>query len=144
MDRALLAKFPAILQKGFIDNSIDFPIGTKWEYEKILVYRVIERKKEDYREVTRDDFRSYAELKKNPKRMAVNLESDPKYYGVSSFIDRKKAENLFAIPNPYKKIAKGFVVDTIGPQYMESKHVCWWLYNHKDVTGFIIDEGKDE
>ena len=75
--------------------------------------------------------------------MAINPQSNPKYYGVSSFIDRKKAEDLFAFPNPSKKIAKGYVVDTIGPQLTESEHVCWWLYDHMDVTGFIIDEEKD-
>lgn len=65
------------------------------DYERVLTYRAVERKVEDNREITREDFKSYFEL------------------GV------------------YKEG---------GPQETKDQHVCWWLYQDADVSGFKLRE----
>ena len=64
-----------------------FPPNTRFAYEKIFTYRAVERKKEDFSPITREDFRSYFELGKKPKPRGVERDilADPTYYGVSSF-----------------------------------------------------------
>lgn len=46
-------------------------------------------------------------------------------------------------PNPNKKMAVGYVHKESGPQKTTEKtqHVCWWLYEDADVSGFQIEEG---
>jgi hypothetical protein len=44
-------------------------------------------------------------------------------------------------PNPNKKMAIGYVYKEGGPQDTKDQHVCWWLYEGADVSGFKI-EGK--
>ena len=48
-------------------------------------------------------------------------------------------------PNPKKKMAVGYVYSEGGPQCTEEEHVCWWLYDGTDVSGFkLMEEEKDE
>ncbi len=45
-------------------------------------------------------------------------------------------------PNPKKKMAVGNVYKEGGPQETNSiqQHVCWWLFEDADVSGFKIEE----
>ena len=150
IDKELYEKFPVILRDKLLKNEISFPNSTEFEYDRILVYRAVERKADDFHEITRADFRSYAELKKLPKKLprgSVGFEKDPHYYGVSSFLDKKMVEQAMHFPNPNKKMATGYVYCEGGPQdtNMEKQHVCWWLYEDANVSDFkLVKEGKDE
>ena len=44
-------------------------------------------------------------------------------------------------PNPKKKMAAGYVYSEGGPQHTVDQHVCWWLYEGADVSGFKLMEG---
>lgn len=46
-------------------------------------------------------------------------------------------------PNPHKKIAKGYVYCEGGPQETKDQHVCWWLYENVDLSGFELIEGEN-
>ena len=141
-------KFPTILRDKLLKNEIKFPNTIKFDYEKLLVYRAINRKENDNHAVTLDDFKSYFELKKNPKRPRgpkENITKNPYYYGVSSFLKRGCVEQLMKFPNPNKKMIKGYVYKEGGPQDTKDLHVCWWLYEKVDISGFeILEDYCDE
>ena len=101
-----------------------------------------------YREVTLEDFKSYYELKKTPKiprGMKKDVTMDPHYYGVSSFLKKEIVEQKMKFPNPKKKMAVGYVYCEGGPEDTNDQHVCWWLYEGTDVSGFrLIGESNNE
>ena len=43
-------------------------------------------------------------------------------------------------PNPKKKMAAGYVYSEGGPQHTVDQHVCWWLYEGADVSGFKLKD----
>lgn len=134
-------KFPVVLREKLRKKEIILPDNTKFHYDKIRVYRAVTRAKNDFREVTRDDFKSYYELGKKA-RGVKDPEKDPHYYGVSSFLDKKRVEQQMHFPRPNKKLISGYVNEVGGPEEtnMQKKHVCWWLYEDADVSGFSIVE----
>ena len=140
-------KFPVVLREKLRKKEIELPDSVLFDYKPILVYRAIEREKDDYRPIGIDDFKSYFELKKTPK-VAKGLKKDwsrePSYYGVSSFLDRKIVEQKMRFPNPRKKMAVGHVYKEGGPQDTneQTQHVDWWLFEGADVSGFKIEEGQ--
>ncbi len=141
----LCQKFPSVLREKLLKGEIEFPEEVEFDYEKKLVFRAVERRADDYHEIDSNDFKSYYELKKKPKRMRQgqkDLEKNPKYYGVSSFLDRRIVEQKMKFPNPNKKMAVGYVYKEGGPQQttIEDKHVCWWLYDKVQVHGFRIED----
>ena len=145
-DTALYTKFPCVLKDKLERGELHFPPTTKFHYEKIYTYRAVSRKEHDNSPIAREDFKSYFELGKKPKPRGIqrDLRSDPTYYGVSSFTDRKVVEQAMKFPNPNKKMAAGYVYDAAGPEYTKEKHVCWWLYEDADVSSFrIIEENND-
>ncbi len=140
---ALYQKFPVILQQKLLRNEISLPHNTEFQYAPIKAYRAIERTENDYTAVSRNDFRSYFELKKNPKNMRgvrQNLEKDPHYYGVSTYMSEEPIIQQMHFPNPKKKMAEGYVYMEGGPQQTRSHdgHICWWLFADADVSGFVI------
>ncbi|MGJ0680244.1 hypothetical protein ACR742_02635 [Flavonifractor plautii] len=104
-ETALYMKFPCVLRDKLLNGELHFPPNTRFAYEKIFTYRAVERKKEDFSPITREDFRSYFELGKKPKPRGVKRDilADPTYYGVSSFLNQKRVEQLMKFPNPNKK-----------------------------------------
>jgi hypothetical protein len=143
----LYLKFPSILRDKFINGEIDFPETTKIKYKSLLTYRAVEREEYDFHPIDSNDFKSYYELNKRPKNArGVNrdLLKDAHYYGVSSFLNRKIVEQKMNFPNPNKKMAEGYVYMEGGPQDTNEQHVCWWLYEDADVTGFKLLEGNNE
>ena len=67
LDKEICMKFPVVLRDKLLNGEIELPDSALIEYESVLTYRAIERKAEDHREITRDDFKSYFELGKKPK-----------------------------------------------------------------------------
>lgn len=142
MNKDLYSKFPYVLKNKLMNNEIKFPSSTEFDYEPLRVYRAVSRKCDDNSGVSLNDFKSYFELKKKPRGVIDNLEGNAKYYGVSSFLDKKIVKQLMKFPNLNKKLAEGFVFSEGGPQCTDDKHVCWWLYEGVDVSGFkIVEEG---
>ena len=142
LDTELCMKFPAVVREKLLNNEIELPDGTLVKYGKIPTYRAVERKADDNREITIEDFKSYFELGRRPKKprgTKADLEKDPHYYGVSSFLDKKIVELKMKFPNPNKKMASGFVCQEGGPQHTTDQHVCWWLYNDADVSSFKLE-----
>lgn len=114
-----------------------------YQYEDLYTYRAVERNWDDNRPVSLEDFKSYFELGKKPKRprgVGGDITKDPHYYGVSSFLDRRIVEQKMKFPNPKKKLAAGYVYSAGGPQDTREEHVCWWLYTGADVSGFKLIE----
>lgn len=147
LDKELCMKFPAVLRDKLLNKEISFPDTTMFEYEKILTYRAVERTREDNREITLEDFKSYYELHKAPKSprgMSGNISEDPHYYGVSSSMKREIVEQIMRFPNPKKKMAMGYVYSAGGPQDTTDQHVCWWLYKDADVSGFKLIKEKND
>ena len=145
INNEICMKFPAVLKDKLLKKEIELPDTTLFEYEPILVYRAVEREKDDHRSIQIDDFKSYFELKKKPKNargIKKDWNKDPHYYGVSSFLDRKIVEQKMKFPNPKKKMAVGKVYMEGGPQdtNVKEKHVCWWLFKDADISGFEIEE----
>lgn len=142
----LYMKFPVILRNKLLNKEIELPDTTKFDYEKILTYRAVERKIDDNSKITLEDFKSYFELGKKPKcPRGVNKENlikNPHYYGVSTFLKREIVEQKMKFPNPNKKMAVGYVHKEGGPQETkkDQQHVCWWLYSDADVSGFELME----
>lgn len=66
----LYLKFPAILKEKLKNGEVSFPKETQFKYMPITAYRAIERTEEDSTPINRNDFRSYAEMKKK-KQEAV-------------------------------------------------------------------------
>lgn len=138
-------KFPAVLKDKLLKKEIELPDTVLFDYEPILTYRAVERKKDDHRKIQAEDFKSYFELKKIPKTprgIKKDWNKDPHYYGVSSFLDRKIVEQKMHFPNPNKKMAIGYVYKEGGPQdtNLKERHVCWWLFEDADISGFEIEE----
>lgn len=105
-DPELYNKFPVILRDKLTNNEIELPDGTLFDYEKILTYRAVQRKEDDFTPVTETDFRSYFELNKKPKSprgVKKDFSKDPHYYGVSSFLKKEIVEQKMKFPNPRKK-----------------------------------------
>ena len=101
----------------------------------------VTKKNQDFTDNYLDNYRSYFELKKTPKTprgMGRNIENDPHYYGVSSFLKKEIVEQIMKFPNPKKKMAVGYVYCEGGPQDTNDQHVCWWLYEGADVSGFEL------
>lgn len=134
-------KFPAVLREKLRKKEIIFPDSVQFHYDKIKVYRAVTRGKNDFKEISRNDFRSYYELGKKA-RGVKDPEKDPHYYGVSFFLDRKCVEQQLHFPRPNKKLSCGYVNEEGGPQEtnMQTQHVCWWLFEDADVSGFSILE----
>lgn len=143
IDDKICMKFPVILKDKLLKKEIELPDAVLFDYEPILTYRAVEREKDDYRAIRLEDFKSYFELKKTPKNargIKKDWSKDPYYYGVSSFLDRKIVEQKMKFPNPRKKMAVGNVYKEGGPQETKKQHVCWWLFEDADVSGFMIEE----
>lgn len=146
VDKELCLKFPVVLRDKLLNKEIELPDTTLFEYDELFTYRAVERSEDDYRKVTLEDFKSYFELRKFPKvprGLGGDITKDPHYYGVSSFLKRKIVEQKMKFPNPKKKLAAGYVYSAGGPQNTKDQHVCWWLYEGADVSGFKIIEEKD-
>lgn len=129
-----LSKFPCFLRTGFREHNLDFPEETGWQYEPLLVYRMVLREDEDYSNVTKRDFMSYTEKNKSPKRGMDDASSNPLYYGVSTFTDKSSLVNKMKLPRPGKKIAEGHLLQEYGPIYKDSSHVCIWFYEDADLS----------
>ena len=142
----LYLKFPEILRGKLLNKEIKLPDSTEFEYPRIYTYRAVERKDGDNREVTMEDFKSYFELGKTPKKkprgVVQDYTNDPHYYGISSFLKRERVEQIMKFPNPNKKLAAGYVYCEGGPQSTCDGHVCWWLYEEANVSEFklILEE----
>lgn len=140
-DEDLCKRFPAVLRKKLLDNEIELPDTAKFSYEKIYTYRAVNRLKDDCREISIEDFKSYYELKKKPKKARGKDEDftkNPNYYGVSCSLKKEIVEQQMKFPNPKKKMSAGYVHCDGGPQDTNDQHVCWWLYEGADVSGFKI------
>ena len=92
----LYLKFPAILKEKLKNGEVSFPKETQFKYMPITAYRAIERTEEDSTPINRNDFRSYAEMKKKKTRGRRVDTSKLEYYGVSFFTKREIVENLLA------------------------------------------------
>ena len=140
----LCMKFPSVLRYRLLNDELELPDSTQFEYEPIYAYRAVERDAEDNRAVSRSDFRSYFELKKSPNRprgiAAEELERDAHYYGVSCFTKREIVEQIMKFPNPRKKLAVGYVCKEFGAEDTEGYHVCWWLYEEAEINSFTLME----
>ncbi len=138
----IYSKFPAIFRDKLLSGEIQFPEDTMFEYKPVLVYRAVERTADDNTPVSRKDFMSYAELNKKPPRGKSYDTSSPNYYGVSSFLRKEIVEQNMHFPNPNKKMAIGYIYQEGGPQQtkLEKQHVCWWLYDDVDLSGFELSE----
>lgn len=146
LDDEICMKFPAVLKDKLLRKEIELPDTTLFDYEPIFVYRAVDREKDDYRTIQSEDFKSYFELKKTPKNargIKKDWSKDPHYYGVSSFLDRRIVEQKMKFPNPKKKMAVGNVYKEGGPEETNERdgHVCWWLFEDADISGFEIEEG---
>ncbi len=145
LDKEICMKFPVVLRDKLLNGEIELPDSALIEYESVLTYRAVERKAEDHREITRDDFKSYFELGKKPKKprgMKGDITKDAHYFGVSSFIEKEIVEQIMKFPNPNKKMAEGYVYKEGGPQETKDQHVCWWLYRDADVSRFKLREDE--
>ena len=138
----LCLKFPAVLRDKLLNGELEFPDGTRFEYEPIYAYRAVEREVEDNHAVTRADFRSYFELKKTPKRprgsLTADYERDAHYYGASCFTKREIVKQKLKFPNPHKKLAAGYILQECGAEHTEDYHICWWLYDGAEVSEFRL------
>ncbi len=144
--KELCLKFPVVLREKLLNNEIELPETALFDYETLRTYRAVERKADDCHEITLEDFKSYYELNKKPitpRGVKKDFRKDPEYYGVFSFLKREIVEQKMKFPNPNKKMAVGYVYKEGGPQKTteETQHVCWWLYEDADVSGFQLDEG---
>ena len=53
-------------------------------------------------------------------------------------MNKEIVEQKMKFPNPKKKMAAGYVYSAGGPQETNDQHVCWWLYEDADVSGFKL------
>lgn len=90
----LYENFPTILKEKLRNKEIEFPSNTKFDYEKIYVYRAVSREITDFHEIDKNDFRSYFELGKKPKKLVKgrSLKNDAHWYGVSTFTNKEIIE----------------------------------------------------
>ena len=136
----LYLKFPAILKEKLKNGEVSFPKETQFKYMPITAYRAIERTEEDSTPINRNDFRSYAEMKKKKTRGRRVDTSKLEYYRVSFFTKREIVENLLAFPNPKKKMICGEVYCEGGPHLPneQTHHICWWLFETVNLDKFSI------
>jgi len=123
----LYMKFPVVLRNKLLSGEVILPDATVFEYEDILVYRAVARRQDDNSSVDINDFKSYFELNKTPKTargVSKDVVSDPHYYGVSSFLQRERVEQIMHFPNPNKKMAKGYVCAMV----VRKKHEMMDMY----------------
>ena len=146
MNEELYDKFPCVFQQKLKEHSIQFPEGTEFEYKSVLAYRVIFNA-HDKTSIAREDFKSYFELGKVPgkrrpgKSNVQNYLNIPEYYGISLFQDKRIAYLKFRMPNPSKKIFRGYVHSLGGPKKNgEDSHITWWLFENVDISSFTIIE----
>lgn len=137
-------KFPSILKKGFKTDGINFPDNIEFEYKEIYAYRKITR--DDFNDciITKNDFKSYAELKKPKPRGMKNISS---YYSCSLNTSLDEIKEMFKFPGKKKGIAGGFVNKEHGPKLgpNSDNHIDWWLYeNAEPEKKFIFLEGGIE
>lgn len=133
-----LKKFPEILQRKIEEKSFRFPDETQFSYSKVPAFRLIDVTKNDTGLVSRNDFRSKAELNQLPKKKEdVNK---PEYYGVSLSVEYRYLKNNFKLPKPKYRVAEGMVYQEGGPclRNSDNGHICWWLFEEADVSCFSI------
>lgn len=115
----------------------------KFEYEPILAFRCVSRSASDNTAVSRNDFKSNAELgRTNFKGKIEHPEQVPEYYGVSFFQKREELNLRLSLPRKNRKVVKGYIQQEGGPQLQsrDTSHVCWWLYEDADVSNFSFEE----
>jgi len=143
----LICKFPIVIQEKLNNKEFSFPSGTLFDYSPLYAYRAVERKSNDTSKVTTNDFKSYFELGKKPKKMprGNSLSATAQLYGVSLFLKKQIVEQIMKFPNPNKKIVGGKIYSEGGPQLtnLDTQHVCWWLYENVDLDGFRILAGDE-
>ncbi len=124
---------------AFNRYSLTFFDGTEWNYDPVKVYRMVLREKDDYSQVTKGDFMSFAEV---PRRGMEENVKKPDYYGVSVFTEKEALINKLKLPRPGKKIALGHIHDSYGPIYRKLPHICLWCYKDVDFTNndFVIGD----
>lgn len=136
-------KFPVILRDKLRTGEIVLQDEVKFEYEPIQAFRCINRKESDTTAVSRNDFKSNAELgRTNFKGKIEHPERLPEYYGVSFYQKREELDVRLGLPKRNRKVVKGYVQQEGGPQLQsrESSHVCWWLYENADVSNFSLED----
>lgn len=139
----LLMKFPAIFREKLRNGEIVLQDDVKFEYEPIQAFRCINRTASDTTAVSRSDFKSNAELgRTNFKGKIEHPEKLPEYYGVSFYQKREELDVRLGLPRKNRKVVKGYIQQEGGPQRQssESSHVCWWLYENADVSGFSLED----
>lgn len=139
MDSINLCKFPAVMADAFDRYNLTFFDGTEWKYDPVKVHRMVLREKDDYSQVTKDDFISLAEA---PRRGMEKCVKKPDYYGVSVFTEKEALVNKLKLPKPGKKIASGHIQDSYGPIYRKLPHICLWCYKDVDFSNndFVIGD----
>lgn len=144
-EKSICIKFPAVLRKKLLALEITLPDETQFIYDPFTCFRAVRRKKNDYTPVSREDFRSQYETGHVPNRLrGMNLdnrEKEPRFYGTLLSTNKAKVEQQMRMPSPRLKMAVGTVYMEGGPQLTEDEHVCWWLFEDADVSGFVIGEG---
>ena len=103
----LLMKFPVIFRDKLSSGEIVFQENVKFEYEPIQAFRCIKRKASDTTAVSRDDFKSNAELgRTNFKGKIENPEQLPEYYGVSFYQKKEELDVRLRLPKKNRKVVK--------------------------------------
>ena len=102
-----IEKFPSLLRDKLKDGQIQFPENTQFEYMPILGYRMIMREDCNDIRVTREDFRSHAEL--GILVRGVRPEDIPEYYGASVYKDKKNWRIYLNFRNPEKFWQEGML-----------------------------------
>ena len=91
----LYENFPTILKEKLRNKEIEFPSNTKFDYEKIYVYRAVSREITDFHEIDKNDFRSYFELGKKPKKLVKGRSLKMMLIGMGFLLLQiKKLQNL--------------------------------------------------
>ncbi len=75
IDDEICLKFPVVLRDKLLKKEIELPDTVSFDYEPVLVYRAVERKKEDDTPIQAEDFKSYYELKKAGLRKPIKKQS---------------------------------------------------------------------
>lgn len=147
MKPELLARFPVVMRRAFRDYALELPEGTEFHYQPVQAYRIVYRKTGEVSAITREDFRSMAELGQRPKR-GVDPTHNPLYYGTSLFKDMEEARYKFRLLRYNKKIIRGYIMDECGPfldaQKNMGSHVTWWLYEDANISACDFQVIEDE
>lgn len=136
-------KFPAVFREKLQLGEIELPDEVCFEYDPILAYRCIKRSISDDSPVTREDFRSNAELgRTNFKNKIEHPERLPEYYGVSFYREKQQLELRMSLPRKNRKVVSGHICQEGGPVLCstQSTHVCWWLYENAGTGDFKIED----